>query len=100
MSASLLVVPISASSILVMGCLEVGAVVLVVVELVAVVKIYLAQVSPRRLHGDATSRDTSWRVRVGAGEVVGVDLRHHPPNICKTAILSVKVHLADPVVLW
>ena len=37
---------------------------------------------------------------MGAGEVVGVDLRHHPPNICKTAILSLKVRMADPVVLW
>ena len=59
MSASLLVVPMSASSTLVMGCLEVGAVVLVVAELVAVVTIYLPEVSPRRLHGDATFRDTS-----------------------------------------
>ena len=48
-------IPLSASSILAMSCLEVGSVVLVVAELVAVVTIYLAEVSPRRLHGDATS---------------------------------------------
>ena len=42
-----------------MSCLEVGAVDLVVAELIAAVKIYLAEVSPHRLHGDATSRDTS-----------------------------------------
>ena len=59
MSASLLVVPLSASPILVMGCLEVGAVALIVVELIAVVTIYFAEVPPRRLHGDAASRDTS-----------------------------------------
>ena len=59
MSASLLVVPLSASLILVMGCVEVGAVVLLVAQLVAVVTICLAEVPPRRLHGDATSRDTS-----------------------------------------
>ena len=83
-----------------MGCFEVGAVVLVVVELIVVVTYYLGEVSPRRLHGDATSRDTSGRVRVGAGEVVGVDLRHHPPNICKTTLLYLKVRPADRVVLW
>ena len=59
MSTSLLVVPLSASPILVMGCLEVGAVVLIVAELVEVVTFYLAEVPPRHLHGDATSRDTS-----------------------------------------
>ena len=58
-SASLLVVPLSASLILVMGCLEVGAVVLIVAELVAVVTLYFAEVSPRRLHDDAATRDTS-----------------------------------------
>ena len=52
-------VPLSASPILVMSCLEVGAVVLIMDELVAVVTIYFAEVSPCRLHGDATSRDTS-----------------------------------------
>ena len=41
------------------GCLEVGAVVLIVAELVAAVTIYLAEVPARRLHGDAASRDTS-----------------------------------------
>ena len=59
MSASLFVVPLSASPILVMGCLEVGAVVLIMAELVAEVKMYFAEVPPRRLHGNATSRDTS-----------------------------------------
>ena len=58
-SASLLVVPLSASPVLVMGCLEIGAVVLIMAKLVAVVTIYFAEVSPRRLHGGATSRDTS-----------------------------------------
>ena len=42
-----------------MGCLEVGAVVLIVAELVAFVTIYFAEVPPRRLYGDAASRDTS-----------------------------------------
>ena len=55
----MLVLPLPASPILVMGCLNVGAFVLIVAELVAVVKNYLAGVSPRRLHGDAASRDTS-----------------------------------------
>ena len=41
------------------GLLEVGAVVLIMAELVAVVTIYFAEVPPRRLHGNATSRDTS-----------------------------------------
>ena len=100
MSASLLVVPLSASPILVMGCLEVGAVVLIMAELVAEVKMYFAEVPPRRLHGNATSRDTSRRIGVGAGEVVDVDLRHHPPNVLKVAILPFKVRLAGPVVLW
>ena len=58
-SASLLVLPSSASLILLMDCLKVGAVVLIVAELVAVVAIYVAEVPPRRLHGDAASRDTS-----------------------------------------
>ena len=69
-------------------------------ELVAVVAAYVAEVPLRRLHGDTASRDTSSRVGVGAGEVVGVDLQHHPSNICKVAILSFKVDLADPLVLW
>ena len=93
MSTSLLVVPLPASPILVVDCLEVGAVVFKMAELVAVVP-------PRRLHGNATSRDTSRRIGVGVGEVVGVDLRHHPPNVLKVAILSFKVRLADSVVLW
>ena len=32
--------------------------------------------------------------------VVGVDLRHHSPNVLKVAFLPFKVRLADPVVLW
>ena len=51
--------PLSASPILVMGYLEVGAVVLKMTELVAVVTINFGEVVPRRLHGDATFRDTS-----------------------------------------
>ena len=58
-SASLLMLPLPASPILVMSWFVVGAFVLTVAELVAVVTIYLAQASPRRLHGDAASRDTS-----------------------------------------
>ena len=51
MSASLLVLPLSASPILAMGCLEVGAIVLIVADLVAVVTTYyLAEVSPRWRH--------------------------------------------------
>ena len=96
-STSLLALPLPASPILVMGCLEVSALVLIVAELVAVVIIYLAEVSPRRLHGDAASRDTSWRVGVGTCEVVGVDLGHHPPNVCKVEIFPLEVRLADPV---
>ena len=46
-------------AILLTNCLEVSVVVLVVVKRVAVVTIYLAEVPPRRLHGDAASRDTS-----------------------------------------
>ena len=57
-SASLLVLPLPASPILMIGCLEIGAFVLIVTKLVAVVTIYLAEISPRRLHGDAASRDT------------------------------------------
>ena len=90
MSASLLVLPLSVSLILLMDCLKVGAVVLIVAELIVVVTIYVAGVSPRRLHGDAASRDTSRQVGVGAGETVGFDLRHHPPNGCKVAILPLK----------
>ena len=99
-SASLLVLPSSASLILLTSCLNVGAVVLIVAKLVAVVAIYVAEVSPRRLHGDVASRDTSRRVKVGAGEVVGVVLQHHPSNICRVAILSLRVGLVDSVVLW
>ena len=59
MSASVLVVPLSVSPILVISCLEVDAVVLKVAELVAVVTIYLAEVPFRRLNGDAASHDIS-----------------------------------------
>ena len=59
MSASLLVLPLFAPLVLLMDCLKVGAVVLIVAELVAVVAIYVAQIQPRRLHGDAASHDTS-----------------------------------------
>ena len=46
-------------AILLTSCLEVSVVVLVVVKRVAIVTIYLAEVPPCRLHGDAASRDTS-----------------------------------------
>ena len=68
MPASLLVLPLYASLILLAGCLTISAVVLIVAELVVVVEIYVAGVPPRRLHDDAASRDTSWRVGVGAGK--------------------------------
>ena len=95
MSVSLLVLPLSL--ILLMDCLELGAAFLLVTKFVAVVAIYVAKVL--RLHSDAASRDTSGRVEVGAGEVVGVDFRHHPPNVCKVVILSLKMALTDSVVL-
>ena len=59
MSTSLLVLPSSASLILLIGCLKLGAIVLVVAELVVVMAIYVAEVWPYRLHGDAAFRDTS-----------------------------------------
>ena len=59
MSASLLVLPSSASLILLMDCLKLDAVVLVVTELVVVMAVYVVEVWPYRLHGDAASRDTS-----------------------------------------
>ena len=59
MSASLLVLPSSASLILLMDCLKLGTIFLIVAELVAVVAIYVAKASSRRLHGDAASHDTS-----------------------------------------
>ena len=46
---------LSASLILLTDYLEVGTVVLIVAELVAVVAICVAGVPPRRLHGDAAS---------------------------------------------
>ena len=59
MSDSLLILPLSASLILRTDCVKIGAVVRIVAELVAVVAIYAAEVPPRRLHGDAASRDIS-----------------------------------------
>ena len=99
-SASLIVLPSSASLILLIDCLKVGAFVLIVAKLVAVVTIYVAEVPLCRLHDDAASRDASLRVGVGVGEVVGIDIPHHPPNVCKVASLSLKVGLADFIVLW
>ena len=58
-SASLFVLPLFAPLILLMDCLEVGAVVLAVAERVAERETHVAQVPPRCLHSDATSRDTS-----------------------------------------
>ena len=86
MSALLLMLPLYASLIRLTGFLKFGAVVLIVAELVAVVAICVAEVLPRRLQGDASSRDTSLRVGVGAGEVVGIDLRHYSSNACKVAV--------------
>ena len=59
MSTSLLVLPSSASLILLMDCLKLDAVVLVVTELVVVMAVYVVEVWPYRLHGDGASRDTS-----------------------------------------
>ena len=59
MSTLLLVLPLSVSLILLTDCLKVGAAVLVVAELFAVVAINVAEVSPRRLHEDVPFRDTS-----------------------------------------
>ena len=83
-----------------MDRLNVGAAVLIMAENFVVMAIYVSEAPPRCLHGDAASRDISSRVGVGAGEVVGVDVRHHPPNMCKVAVLSLEVGLADSVVLW
>ena len=58
-SASLLVMLLSTSPVLLMSCLKISAIVLKVAEFVAVVAIDLAEIPPRRLHGDAASRDTS-----------------------------------------
>ena len=58
--ASLLVLPSSASLILLMDYLKLGAVVPVVVaKLVVFMAVYVAEVWPYPLHGDAASRDTS-----------------------------------------
>ena len=75
MSASLLVLLLSMSLILLMNCLEAGAVILIVDERVTVVENRVAEVPPLHLHSDAASGDTSWKVGDGAGEVSGVDLQ-------------------------
>ena len=49
MTASLLVLPLSVSLVLLTDCLKIDAVVLIVAELVAVGTIYAAEVPPRRL---------------------------------------------------
>ena len=59
MPASLHVLLSSASLILLMDCLKVVKVVLIVAKIVAVMAIYLADVPPRRLHGDPAPCDTS-----------------------------------------
>ena len=59
MYASLLVLPLSASLILLTDCLEIGAVVLIVAELIAVGVICVTEVPPCRLHGDVASHDAS-----------------------------------------
>ena len=69
-------------------------------ELVAVVASCVAEVPPRRLHGNAASSNTSARVGVGVGEIIGVDYRHHPLSVCKVAVLPLKVGLAGSLVLW
>ena len=51
--------PLSASLIVLTDCLEVGAVTLIVAEIVAVVAICVAGVPLRRLYGNAASHDTS-----------------------------------------
>ena len=57
--ASLLVLPPSASLILLLDCLKVSAGIPIVVEVVTVVALYVTEVPPRRLHGDAVPHDTS-----------------------------------------
>ena len=59
MSASLLVLPLYASLIMLTDCLTFGAVVLIVAETVVVVVIDVVEVPPRRLHDDAAFCDTS-----------------------------------------
>ena len=59
MSASLRVLPLSASLILPTDGLKVDAVVRIVSELVAVVAVHITEVPPRHLHGDAASHDAS-----------------------------------------
>ena len=54
MTASLLVLPLSVSLVLLTDCLKIDAVVLIVAELVAVGTIYAAEVPPRHL--EATPR--------------------------------------------
>ena len=59
MSASLLVLSLSVSLILLTDCRKVGVVVHIVAKLVAVGEVCVAEVPPSRLHGDAASRDIS-----------------------------------------
>ena len=40
------------------------------------------------------------RPAIPLDQAVGVDLRHHPPNVCKVAVFHLKVYLADSVILW
>ena len=100
MSSSLLLLPLSASLILLTDCVEVGTVDLIVAKLVAVGAFCVAEAPLRCLQGDATSHDTSSRVGVGAGEGISVGLRHYPLNVCKVAVLFLKFGLVDSVVLW
>ena len=59
MSTSLIVLALSSSLIILKDCLEVGVVVRIVNEVVAVVEFCVAEAPSRRLYGDAASRDTS-----------------------------------------
>ena len=56
----LVVVLLSAASLILLeDCLKLGAVFPIVAEHVVVVAFCVAKLSPRRLHGDSASRDTS-----------------------------------------
>ena len=59
MSASLLVLPLSASLILRTNCLKVSAVIFIVTNPVVVMAISVAEVPPRHLYDDAASHNTS-----------------------------------------
>ena len=87
--------PSSALLILLLDCLKLGAVFLIVAELVAVVATYVAEVP-----GDAAYRDIACRVGVVADRVVGVDLCYYPSNVSKGSILSLKMGMANFIVLW